>query len=469
MKIKTLLYSVISSIAFLSMVGCNDDLSSIGGDIQPGGDGIFVGADTISLSAKTISMKDSIYARTTSGALGEYIDPILGSTKSDYLFQYYCPNGLTFVGKDRSKIGIDSVVMTISIDSAIVGNRNAPMGLSIYRVNTPLAGNFYTNVDPTKYCDMTTVIGRGVFVTNELTSSSNLKFIDVKMDNAYGQEFLDKWRQDTTIFDSQNKLNSNFKGVYITNTFGNSTLARVYSTRLNIHYNYQDRNFDNTTDSTKTAVFSLSSTNEVIQMNHIKNDIPSSLLTDAEAKTKTYLKTPAGLYTELTIPLEEIVNSMKSKGSTNSSLTINAANFKLMGYTDLEKENGLTPPGYLLIIDKDSIDGFFEKGDLTDLYSGKTCTIVSRTAATNTYDLGNMATMISYYVDQYKDESTIPDIKFLVIPVSIGYSPYETSSGSLAVPGKITSVYNLMSPSGAIFRSSSDNLKMALIYSKYNR
>lgn len=469
MKIKTLLYSVISSIAFFCLVGCDDDLSTIGGDIQPGGDGIFVGADTVFVTAKTISMQDSIFARTTSGALGEYADPILGSTKSDYLFQYYCPNGLKFVGKDRSKIVIDSVVMTISVDSSIVGNRYAPMGLSIYRVNTPLKGNFYTNIDPTSYCDMSTALGRGVFVADELTSSSTLKYIKVKMNNSYGQEFLDKWRQDSTIFASQSKLNDNFKGVYITNTFGNSTLARVNSTRLNIYYNYEGRNYDNTKDSTRTETFTLTATNEVIQMNHIENDIPSTLLTDEEAKTKTYLKTPAGLYTELTVPLADIINSINNKSSIDDKLVINAANFKLMGYTDLETESGLSQPGYLLVIDKDSINGFFEKNDLTQFYKGKTSMIVSRTSATNSYDLGNIATIISHYVNVYKDASNIPDIKFLVIPVELAFSPYESSSGSLAVPGKITSIYNLMSPSGAILRTSPENLKMSLIYSKYNR
>lgn len=467
MKIKTILYSVIFTISFLCLVSCSDELTSIGSDIQPGGDGIFVGADTVFLTAKTISMKDSIFARTTSGALGEYIDPILGSTKSDYLFQYYCPNGLKFVGKDRNKIVIDSVVMTISVDSAIIGNRNAPMGLSIYRVNTPLKGYFYTNVDPTIYCDMSTTLGRGVFVANELGSYYSTKHIKIKMNNSYGQEFLNQWKQDSTIFASQEKLNNKFKGVYITNTFGNSTLAKVNSTRLNIYYNYQGRNHDNTKDSTKTETFTLTATNEVIQMNHIKNDIPSSLLTDAEAKTKTYLKTPAGLYTELTVPLADIINSINNKTEIDSNLMINIASFRLKGYSDLETQSGLSNPSNLLIIDKDSINGFFEKNDLTEFNKGQTSILVTRTAATNTYDLGNMATIISHYVNIYKDKTSIPDIKFLVIPVEVVYSPYETSSGSVTT--KVTSIYNLMYPSGAILRSDRDNLKMTIIYSKYNR
>lgn len=102
MKIKPLLIGLGLGITILS--GCSDDLNLVGSTIQPGGDKMPVYVDTFQMQATTLLM-DSVYARTTSGLLGEFYDPLYGNVKSDYICQFYCPSDFKFqknLSTDRS-------------------------------------------------------------------------------------------------------------------------------------------------------------------------------------------------------------------------------------------------------------------------------------------------------------------------------------------------------------------------------
>ena len=50
--------------------GCNDDLTLVGSTIQPQGDRNTVYTDTFRMTASTVK-RDSLYAKTTRGLLGE--------------------------------------------------------------------------------------------------------------------------------------------------------------------------------------------------------------------------------------------------------------------------------------------------------------------------------------------------------------------------------------------------------------
>ena len=86
MKIKLFILGLSLGISILS--GCNDDLTQVGTGIQPENDRPLVYADTFYMKAKTLQT-DSVYARTIYGSLGEIYDPLYGTLKSDFMFQFY--------------------------------------------------------------------------------------------------------------------------------------------------------------------------------------------------------------------------------------------------------------------------------------------------------------------------------------------------------------------------------------------
>lgn len=467
MKIKTLLILAIT-LSTLTFVACDDDLTSLGSSIQPGGDDIFVGSDTLSLTAVTRSFNDSVYARTVYGLLGEYTDPIFGKIKSDYLCEFYCAENSAFADPYKMGITIDSVRLNTEF-TYFAGDTVSPMGLSVYEVTKPLKAFFFTSVNPENYCDMQKLLGQSIFsiqdVPDTVISSTRIRTISTNLNLELGQRFYNEWKNsDGATFKNSDALKEFFKGVYVTTNFGSGSIINVDYTEFDIYYTYTYEKGDaseNTVDRDTLGVFRLPVTPEVIQMNHIKSSPPAGMITEGPTG-KTYMNTPAGLYTEVTIPLDAIVNA--AVAGAGKDAVINAANFKMLGNTEEEAKSGLSRPSDILFINKDSLPNFFYNRKLHD---AQTSFVTTRSTTNNSYDFGNLASVINYYTKYYKEKgvSPLPDLKYLVIPVTATYTQTTNSSGYTV--NVITDLYNQMFPTSAILRTEPKDMKMSIIYSKY--
>lgn len=456
MKIKPILCAILA-VFITAFVSCSDDLNSIGGSIQPGGDDINLGVDTFYLTAETI-MWDSIYARATNALIGEYSDPIFGRIKSDFLSEFFCPKYTWF--EDRL-IRFDSVYINL-VTYGYTGDTISPVGLSAYVVNEKLDRNFYTNIDPADYCDLTKVLGRTVFSLKDLPveaayNGKPVKSFRIPLDTMLGWQIYDEWKDNPGTFANSDSFREFFPGVYVTNTFGSMALLNIGDISLTSTYSYFIRNHDDTQDSIVSSRFILNIAPEIIQMNHVENEGMDHLISGG--MNKTYMKSPAGVYTELTIPLNAIADVVRE------DTIVNLANFKMTGYTAEEQYSEFDRPDQLLFINKDSIESFFAKKQLPD---NKTSFIIYRTSSNNTYNFGNLSKMVNYYLDKYREDgySTIPDLKYVLMPVDLQVQIITDYYGYTSQ--KIIGVNNKMAPSSAILHTEPAYMKMPLIYSKYN-
>jgi hypothetical protein len=441
MKIKSLFVAAVIALPLL-FIACNDDLNTLGGSIQPPSDTISVATDTVLLQARTTKL-DSIYARTTYGVLGKYEDDVFGTIKSDYLCQMYYPDDVVFKGKFKQ---IDSTQFVIDYVT-FFGDSLAPMGLSVYQVTSPLEGNYYTNIDPAKYCDMSKVLASEAFTIHGSKRSGTARRVIADLGTDFGQSFYDAWANGT--FKNKDSFNQFFPGMYVTTNFGSGSLIKVAYTSIDIYYSYVYTKDGAERDT--TGWFSISATPEVIQMNHLANSNPDELF--AEGSGATYLKTPGGVCTEIDIPIAQIAANMEQKRMSN----INSVQLALKGYTEKEpdEEGGLVRPSYHLLIDKDSIQSFFTKrNNVTD---GVTSSLIARTTASNTYNFSNIASIITHYKKEGKDKVT-----FSLLPVEVNMVTSSSSSTST-----ITGIYHYMMPSTAILRNDPENMRLELVYSKF--
>jgi hypothetical protein len=461
MKIKHLLNLTVVFLA-IALVSCDDDLNSIGGNIQPGGDDISIYVDTVVLTARTVSMVDSIYARSESGLLGEYNDPVFGKIKSDFLSEFYNPDSLSFHAKTTS---IDSVFLDM-VSPRFFGDTISPIGIAAYRIDKkPLERNFFTNINPTDYCSMQDIWGQGIFTIKDAERFGSDRRYRFAVRKSIGDEFYNEWKNsDGKTFLNSASLRNYLKGIYVTTTLGSGSLIDMDYTALQIYYSYTGRNLSNTADSTRVGLFRLVTNRMVIQLNRVQNSIPENLFENSDSRV--YMKTPAGICAELTIPLKEIMDKAKKEGRTNR---LNSAGFFLKGYTEEEEKSNMQRSNNLLFINKDSLPNFFFNNKEAD---AKTSFVMMRNPSTNSYNFSNsnttsvsnnLANMVNYYVDYYKDKETVPDLKFMVIPVSAQASQVVNSGLQM-----YTRIYNLMTPTSTILRTDEDNMKMALIFSNYN-
>lgn len=460
MKLKTIYKLLIITFVTILSVSCNDTLDQVGFTIQPGKDRLAVGIDTLQLQARTVQV-DSMFGETNYPVLGEYADPVFGSIKSEYIAEFYLPKGMDF----KEGAIIDSVRVEVAYTS-IVGDSIAPMRLSVYKVAKSLKGFAdYTNVDPKKFADMSELLGEQIFTgrnstyrnrsfTAEDYSTVNYKeyYINVEIPDSIGESFLTEYKKpgngklsDTDTF------REFFPGLYFTTSFGNSTILSADMTSLFIYYKYNDVKGSSTgQDTIRTGVFKLNNTPEVRQINHIEsNNI--ELLKDNP--TYTYIKSPAGVNTELKFPISEIHENLQSKA-------LNLVNFTVYALPDASDNEmvKLSPPDYLLLINKDSLNGFFENRKLRD----NVTSFLSEKfdASTYSYKFNNISSLINYY-NQANDGEPY-DLVYYLIPVEATYSTVQQGYSSQQM---LTKIQNLMWPTATVLDKREGSLQLELIFS----
>lgn len=457
MKFKSLYKALFTALIAIGSISCNETLDKLGFSIQPEGDRLSMGVDTLELEAKTVQV-DSIFSRTTYPILGEYTDPVFGKIKADYAGEFYFSEAAGF--KDGAVI--DSVRLKVSYTS-IIGDSLAPMGLSVYEVVKPLERDRdYVHYNPEAYADMSSPLGTTVFsgknatyTTETYTSGTvsqqvTIYEINVPMPKSLGERFLTEYQKPGhgKLADSDT-FKDFFPGVYITTTFGSSTILNVNLTSFHVHYHYLDKGGSSEkTDTTRTDQMQLNITPEVTQMNYVQNKNDQMLAPNTE---HTFVKSPAGVNTEVTFPFSKIHDRLNKQA-------LNLANFTVYAMPDAFEDETvkLSPPQYLLLINKDSLQGFFENRKLPD---NKT-SFISSAFDTNSYsyNFGNISAMVNHYNEQITNPF---DLKFYLIPVDM------TSSTDQYNREIITAVYNQMMPAAVMLDKRKGSLKLNMIFSSF--
>lgn len=464
MKLRNLF--MLLSVAIMTIfISCNDTLDKVGFTIQPENDRVFVGTDTLYLSSKTVQV-DSVYSKTKYPILGEYIDPLFGTIQSDYIGEFYYPETMEF----KKDAKIDSVRLTVSYTS-MIGDSLAPMQLAVYSVNKELPkGNRYTNFAPEAFADMSKPLGVKTFTGKNNTyrtetyysgtSTEEIKVYEINtpIPNEIGQLFLDEYKKPNhgALKDTET-FRDLFPGLYVTTNFGSSTILNVNLTSLVVHYNYLDeKGSSEKTDTTRTTEWRLNITPEVTQINRVSNKNDQILQPNNEG---TFVKSPAGVNTEITIPISGISGQLSSSALNQARFVVHA-----IPNPDKDERIKLSPPENLLLVHTDSIKTFFEEGRLPN---NVTSFIASYSTSSQTYSFGNISALVNYYNKEHqKDNSISLDQSFQLIPVDVSYS---TTGQSIYSSGSTvaTAVYNQMKPSATMLSNEKDKLRLEIIYSSF--
>lgn len=480
---KTIIYTVIAIMSCITIASCDDTTDSIGNSLTDNMDMLKVTTDTFNVATRSI-VADSVLSRSTTGYLGKIRDIETGNyITGDFMAQFSTLENYKLPEKDSIVSLQDGEVIADSCSIRLFytdyyGDSLATMNITAYEMNEPMKEGvkYYSNFDPIaeglirndgmKVNKTYTLTDLSISDEDRADESSYTPNIKINLNkpytdkngvtyNNYGTYIMRMYYEDPDRFkNSYNFIHEVCPGFYFKTNDGIGSMAYITVSQLNIYFRYLN-------DSTYVGTTSFSATEEVLQTTNISND-KQNIADLANDNTCTYLKTPAGIFTAITLPVDEITEN-------HSNDTINTAKISLTRINNnTHDEYSLSAPSTLLMIPKDSLYTFFENGDNVDY---KKSFIATYSSSTNQYTFNNISGMITYMADIKKKGlaensnwlNEHPDWnRVVVIPVSV-----TTNSSS-----QIVKIVHDMSLTSTKLVGGSENpyepIKINVIYSKFN-
>lgn len=437
MKSIKLMY--ILAAAAMCIASCDDTTDNIGGSIVDNLDNVEVKCDTFSVATDTAKV-DSVYSRSTSGYLGKVKDPETGAyVTADFITQYYTFEGTqlpaesTIVSRLKNADGTqgeiiaDSCILYLYFDN-FAGDSLATMKVKAMELSKPMdeKTKYYSNFNREKeYCrtgngavnvsktyalhdcakdttgvvriklpnstlsaDSSTIIGSRAYIDKDGTGYYN-----------YGTYLMKKFYEDSDNYkNTYNFIHKVCPGFYFKCTDGLGAMANVYLSQMAVYYKYkyEKTNSDGTKKDTTISVISqFASTEEVMQATRVSGDLGNVRLDDC-----TYIKSPAGVNTVLTLPVDDVMSGHAADSIVSARVSLTRVN------NTLHDDSNFPYPSTLLMIENDSIKGFFENGKVTN---DKTTFLASyaETSSTvnslcNSYTFHNISNLIKSMYEKRK-------------------------------------------------------------------
>ena len=474
---------------------CDDTTDEVGSSLTSPTDRLIVDYGTFNISSETVKL-DNVISRSSIGYLGKLKDSETGSyITGNFIGQLQSMEGYEFPSRDslvltNGEIIADSCRLYVYY-STYTGDSTVSMKCKLHEMAKPLseAETYSVDFKPT--------YENGYLRENGMTKSTTYSLIDysisdtarwagtyryfnICLDNEYTDVDGNKYNNYGTYImrkyyepggsekfkNSYNFIHNICPGFYLEHTGGIGCMANIALTQLIVYFR------DIKADTIHKNIVLFGGTEEVLQKTNFTQDnaVIEKLKDEGD---HTYLKTPAGLYTQVKLPVDQVFN-----GHEND--TLNTARVTFIRENNSQETNSYTipVPQQVMIIPADSVETFFAEDKVTD---NRSSYLTSYSSSTNGYTFNNISGMMSImkeaktkYLAEHRGttEAQYEELhprwnKAIIIPV-ITSSIQTDSYGSK----KITRVVHDMSISSTKLVGGKDNpevIKMCCIYSKFQK
>ena len=427
MKILRLLTVLV--IAALTFAACDDTTEGIGGSITNKIDNINISDSAFNVTTKSI-VADSVLSRNNTGLIGKMKDPETGNyVKGDYMTQLsvlptFSVDTLDYIKQaNKGSIEADSCYLLVSYNASY-GDTIAPMKVTAYEMTKPMSEDqeYYSNYDAFEkgWVNENNQHWSSNYNLSNTSDVKNFKIYlnkeykkDGKRYKNYGSYIMQTYAEHPEYFKTNYKFLHNVcPGFYIKNVGGTGNMAKIWNTELIF---YWTRHKTIKADSTAVSIGynRFDGTEEVLQLNKIENDTENlKKLASKDQEKCTYLKSPAGIFTEVTLPIEDIM-----KGHEKDTLNTATISFPRLNNDNEDNPYNFATPSTILMVQKDSLQSFFEKSKLADNRTSYTTSYSNTGTYKNAYTFQNIANLVSaMYKNKGKSENWD---KVVLVPVSI--------------------------------------------------
>lgn len=501
-------YIILPLIAATGLLAsCDETTDYVGFSLTEPTDRLDVDYGTFNVSSETVKL-ENVVSRSTMGYLGKMKDPETGSyVTGNYITQFRVMENGDYPAKsdfvqENGQIIADSCEVSIYYYS-FSGGSNIPMKCKLQELAKPLSEseNYSTDFKPTVENGYLRSDGISQSTTYSLIDSSlpevssdkktstalniniplNNEYTDTKGNkyNNYGAYILNKcYEGDGSNINNTYKFVHNVcPGFFIESTGGLGSMANIYITQLKV---FTKRKLES---EVKVDTIYFNGTEEVIQKTNITQD--NKKLTElANEGDYTYLKTPAGLCTQITLPVDEVY-----KGHEND--TLNTARIVLLREQNEKEVNKYTFPfpKKLMILPADSLASFFANNRVANDRDSYITSYIGESRDTqgnlierlDGYRFGNISGILRLmkkakddYIsahpgttdEQY--ETLFPKWnKAVIVPVTTSTITVTINYSSREVLSRVTHDMSLSSTKLVGGKNNPNAIKMSCIYSKF--
>ena len=410
---------LMAGIAMLTIAisSCDEDTNTMGYSLTSDADRFSLIPDTIPIDSMESIKADSVLARSSYSYLGRIKDPETGAyITSDFTTQFTVlekeKNYIFAPKKDITSLDTDGEPVATSCNLIVIinsylGDSLTAMKLMVEELDKPIEENklYYSNFDPeaNDYIRNDGLKQAKMYSMVDLTLSDSARaarlnknyysYINIPLNKQYkakdgtvyknyGTYLMRTYYQHPEYFKNSISFIKNVcPGFYFKTVDGQGVMAEVLNVQMEVKFKYKSN--DKEYDGSKIFY----GTEEVMQATHIANE-KGKIDSLVNVKNCTYLKTPAGIFTEVTLPVEQI-----KKGHINDSILSAKITFQRMADLNKKTDELLSDATQLLMIERDSLYSFFEKNNVTN---NRTSFLAVFYATLNTYAYNNISSLINH-------------------------------------------------------------------------
>lgn len=324
---------------------------------------------------------------------------------------------ITFVRDENNKIigNIHTIELYLWYDSYF-GDSLTASRLSVYELGDAekeLNENnaYYTDINPEEFYTPQNLLGTKAYTAVDLSVKDSIRNLSTYVPSVHisfkdeaairiGREIIQHAYKAGTNFDNK-AFREAFKGIYVKSDYGDGTILYINQIQMNVVYkSYAIDTIKGTIlpktvvkdgespDSTYYGYRMFTSTREVIQANQLKND--NTAIQDCIKKDGwTYLKSPAGIFTQITLPINKIADQLQGD-------TLNAVKLGIPIYNETnDRKFGMSIPKSVLLIRNKYKDSFFKNNQLSDGITSSLFDYSSSTSSLTQYTFNNITQMIN--------------------------------------------------------------------------
>lgn len=515
---KYYLLAIMSFVA-IAITSCDDTTDTIGKSVAPIADSLTTMATEYPVATKSV-LADNVVSRSSYGYVGCIKDPETNSyVKTNFMTQQHILYTSKFPGidtlyvpghcetktknltdaerKEKCQNVVADSCHLVLFYSSFYGDSLANMKFVAHELSKPYeeSKTYYTDFDPFEE----NMIRNGENTIHEPISYTlanthyaatsdyrhciiiplNKPYTDKEGNtyNNYGTYLMRQYyNEDAKHHSGYNSpyafLHELCPGFYLENTGGIGSMAYISNGSLVTYFRMRTTRADTLRTYKQNSSFGASE--EVMQITTI-NQNEEKLKSLVEQDDRTYIKCPAGIFTEVTLPVDSIMQGHESDTLSTARIFLPSLYNNYSGTTSENASYTLERPTTLLLVQADSVASFFAKNEICDYRTNFLATYASSDNS-NGYTFSNVSSLITKMYKAKKASGLSDEAyeaqhpnwnKVHLIPVETTYSSTTSSSSS----SSLTKVANRMTIGSAMLAKGTGKkgspVMVSVIYSKF--